>query len=456
MLKKISNWNEEAARHILSRSMFGYSKSDLKTALSYSLDKFVDEVILADLELPQPPGTWINNTPVYSDFKGNKQKMLETVYWWYGLMFSQKINLREKMVLFLHNHFVSEYSVIKIPQFMYMQNNLFRKYSFGNFRNLTKKVTIDPAMLRYLDGNKNTKNKPNENYGRELLELFTLGIGNYTEKDIVEAARALTGWKINGLVSVFYPNLFDSGEKEIFEKKGNYNYEQLIDLIFQKDECAEFICKKLYAEFIHYEPNNVYVKQLAKVFRNNNYELKPVLSAMLKSEYFHSEQIRGAKIKSPSEFVVSSMKQLGIKNPDYSYIYSITSGLQQILFNPPDVRGWKGQRNWISTNTFPLRNTFTDSLITGKKYPRGKMSEKVDVLSYVRSFSTSEQADKLVEDISKDLLRYKIIESQKKMLLDILLDGAEIYDWSTYIPEAESRIKAFLIALMRLSEFQLS
>ncbi|MFA8342138.1 MAG: DUF1800 family protein [Rhodothermaceae bacterium] len=456
MLKKISNWDEEAARHILSRSMFGYRKADLENALSYSLDHFVDEVILTDFPLPQPPGDWVTVMPDPRDFQANQEKMQETVYWWYDLMFNQETNLREKMVLFLHNHFVSEYAVVEIPHYMYIQNSLFREYSFGNFRELTKKITIDPAMLRYLDGSKNIKSSPNENYGRELLELFTLGIGNYTEKDIVEAARALTGWKIDGLGSLFYPNLFDDGEKEIFGKKGNYNYEELIDLIFEKEECAEFICAKLYAEFVHYEANTEYVKQLAEVFRENNYELKPVLSAMLKSEYFHSEEIRGAKIKSPIEYLISTVKQLGISNIDHKYLFYIAKDLQQILFNPPDVRGWEGQRNWISTNTFPLRNNFADSVITGKKYPQGMLDEKVDSLTYARSFNTSEQADEFVEDVTNELLQYEILESQKNMLLEILLDGAEIYDWSTYDPDAESRIRAFLIALMRLPEFQLS
>jgi len=238
-LTKINNWDEAAARHILS----------------ISLDQFVDEQLLKDLEIPEPPGDWVNEIPNSADGQLNRDRFNEMSDWWLSLMTNQGYTIREKMVLFLHNHFVSEYEVVKIPQYMYIQNKLFREYSLGNFIDLTKNVTIDPAMLRYLNGVENTKNKPNENYARELLELFTIGIGNYTEDDIKEGARALTGWRLNGLEAVFVSNLFDGGIKNFLGEQGNFNHENIIDIIFSKDATSKFLCGKLYAEFVHYETN---------------------------------------------------------------------------------------------------------------------------------------------------------------------------------------------------------
>ena len=198
-LSKISEWNKESAIHLLSRTLFGFSKEDIDFARSYSIEDYVDNHLLRELEEPQSPGFWVDDNSSYN----NSVRSRELIYWWFNLMLNESHSVRERMVLFWHNHFVSELSTVKLPQRMYHQNRLFRKYAFGNFRELTKKVTTDPAMLIYLDNTKNRKEDPNENYARELLELFTLGIGNYTEEDIVEAARALTGWQVEGLESFF-------------------------------------------------------------------------------------------------------------------------------------------------------------------------------------------------------------------------------------------------------------
>jgi len=376
-------------------------------------------------------------------------------------MLNQGYSLREKMVLFYHNHFVSEYSTVQIPQLMYFQNKLFRQYAFGNFIDLTKMVTIDPAMLVYLNGNVSTGNSPNENYARELQELFTLGIGNYTEDDIKNMALALTGWQVSAstLSSIFNPSRWSSKTKTIYGKSGNFTYDQAVDLIFTEKAVAasEFLCRKLFKEFAYYEPNDDYVKQLAVLMRNSNFNMRPVLSTLLKSEYFHSSDIRGARIKPPIEFLIASLKQLGITNTTdalWGYLRTTSDSLQQTLFNPPDVRGWEGQRKWISTITYPTRNKYTDSIVNGQRI--NNVTYKMDVLTYARSFPSSEQADQFVNDVTKQLIQFPLSQARIDSLLSTMLDGSTIYDWSTYSVGAATRLEKFFKALMRLPEFQLS
>lgn len=456
LLDKIKNWDDEAVKHVLSRTLYGFTNEEIDFASSLSMDEFIDNYLLSEPSSPNPPGDWVSENPRFGDPIQNNSWLQELIDWWVDIMLGQGYSFREKMVLFWHNHFVSEYLTVKIPQFMYIQNALFREHAFGNIIDLTKKVTVDPAMLIYLNGRENTKTKPNENYARELMELFTIGIGNYTENDIKEAARALTGWKINGLNSVFTPFLFDDGEKTFLGETGNFNHEDIIDIIFSREETSKFISQKLYKEFIHYEPNEEFVDQLSYVMRENNYEIKSVLSTLLKSTFFHNEEIRGAKIKSPVEFTLGSLKQFLITSFDHRYIQQALYALQQVLFNPPDVRGWEGQRKWISTNTYPLRNQFTDSIITGKRYPRGNLNFKVDTLTFARSFPSSEDAVQFIEDTVSYFIGFPLSNQKKEWLLEVLLDGAEIYDWSTYSVYAEQRLENYFITLARLPEFQLS
>lgn len=470
-LKKITSWDDADAIHILSRTQFGFTRDDVAFALSKtSVDDFVDNFLLADKSLPAPPQYNSTDWTTMPDNQTNQMSYTNwaysLLYWWYNLMLGQNYSLREKMVLFFHNHFTTQYSTVRYPQLIYKQNQLFRQNAFGNLIDLTKQVTIDPAMLLYLNGAQSSKSAPNENYGRELMELFTLGIGNYTEDDIKQAARALTGWRVDltKLSSSLNNNLFDNTSKTFLTKTGNWGYSDIVDIIFSHTDssnnpvAAQFFCRKLYKEFAYYLPNEDYVKQLADVMVANNYNLKPVLSAMLKSQYFHSADIRGARIKPPVEYLLSALKQYAIpidaNNDILGYVRSTASSLQQTLFDPPDVRGWQGQRKWISTITYPTRNSFSDAIING--YKIGQTTLKVDVIKYVRSFPSSESAVDFINDVTKQLLQFPASDQRKQELLSIMLDGAAVYDWSTYDTAAAARLQKFFKALMRLPEFQLS
>lgn len=455
-------WDLSNAKHLLSRCLFGYSRKDLDKALSYStVAEFVDKELLADRPLPAPPGTWITETPTNNSLEGDRYRTM--TYWWYDLMLGEGTNMREKMTLFWHNHFVSERDKVNYPQHMYIQNNLFRRSAWGNFRQLTKDVTIDPAMLIYLDGRLSSGNTPNENYAREVMELFTLGIGNYTETDIKQAALAFTGWQVTGLNSVFNQNRFANSNKTIFGKTGNYKYGDVIDIIFEKPEAAEFVCRKLFKEFVFYKPNETFVKQMADVFRKNNYEIKPVLKFLLTSDEFFGAQYRGAKIKNPMETTIGILKAFDLTpaqitpTADWAYIYTQTQALQQQLFYPPDVQGWVGQRDWISSTTFVLRGSTSDYIVNTMGNARATQFKLINnPVNYARTYKTSEDAAKFVDDIITVFLQFPISAAKRQTLINTLLGSTIIANWSTSTPGAENQIKALLKAIMRLPEFQLT
>ncbi|MCP5061730.1 MAG: DUF1800 domain-containing protein [Ignavibacteriae bacterium] len=462
MLKKVNEWNESNVKHLLSRTMYGFKREDIERALTFTLDDFVDTVLLMTTSTPAAPGSWVNLPPDWDDASNNILMYGHLGIWQYELMRKQTTSFREKMVNFLSNHFVSEADKVFIPQFQYFQNFLFREYAFGNFKELTKKICIDPAMLIYLDGEVNTKDIPNENFARELLELFTIGIGNYTEEDIRNGARAFTGWYIDGVSTSLDADLHDSGIKEFLNESGNFDYSDIVDIIFSKEETAKFICRKIYKEFVYYIPDESVVTELANIFRDNNYELKPVFSAMFKSDHFYNSSIKGAKIKSPYDLIVGTFRQFNITSVNYRYIANISEKLQQFIFNAPDVRGWEGQRKWISTSIIPLRNSYTDSIMTGKNVieksennPDGNIGFMTNIIEFARSFESSENADQFISDIIDYLFLIPINQNTKDRMLQTLLDGSVKEDWSTYSDGAEARLINFFKVLTRLPEFQL-
>ncbi len=448
-------WNVDNARHLLTRCLFGYTRADLTRALSFpSVDAFVNNALLADLPQPAPPNVWVSELPVSTDTMQGI-RYAELTNWWLNRMLTEETSMREKMVLFWHNHFVSDRAKVSYPQHMYQQNALFRQYAFGDFRQFAKEVTIDPAMLIYLDGRQNNKNAPNENYGRELMELFTLGIGHYTETDVKQAALALTGWRVDGLKATFIKTSFADVNKTFLGKTGNFTYTDIVDIILSQNAAAEFVCRKLYKEFVYYKPNESFVNQMADVLRKANYDIRTVLQFMLTSDEFFKADYRATKIRNPAELVVGSLKLLGISKPDFGYLADTSRTLQQYIFYPPDVAGWPGQRDWISSNTYPARGGYTDSLLNGRRANGQRLLFSVDPLSYARSFTSAEDAPRFVKEVTALLLTGAPTAAQEKLLLDTLLDGTIAANWSTNTPNADVRISKFLKALMRLPEYQL-
>jgi uncharacterized protein (DUF1800 family) len=452
--------NAITVKHLLARTLFGFSRTDFEKAMGYgSLQMLVDNAILAPLSLPAAPNSWTSLVPAQAQQNsGDANRWYnELTQWWNKRMFTQGLNMQEKMVLFLHNHFSCERDKVNYPQYMYQQNQLFRKYAFGNFKQLVKDISVDPTMLIYLDGNNSRGTAPNENYGRELLELFTLGIGNYSENDVKQAAKVLSGYQVKGLdVAYDATRSYKETSVTILGKTAKFNVNSLVDLIFEQKACAEFICRKIYQQFVYYKADEVFVKKMADVFRTNNFELKPLLRFLLLSDEFYKPSILASRIKDPQELMIGSLKALQVPAPDWANVFELAKTLQMQLFQPPDVAGWPGQRDWISSNTYPYRGGYTDSLLSGKRYNGANVTGKVDTLVYARSFSTSENAAAFVNQLIDLFILFPISDTKRTFLLETMLDGTIAANWSTSTLQANVRVARVLKAIMRMPEFQLN
>ncbi len=456
-------WDLAKIRHLYRRAAFAPKVSEAQAALSLTLESCVEN-LLAPQPLPVPP-SWAYDLPFPTPLTNEQQQIYnqrkrEIREWWARLMITQPLSTTEKMTLFWHGHFATQVSDVKVPQLMFRQNALFRQYAVGNFKELVKAVAIDPAMLIYLDGNKNRVGNPNENFGRELLELFTMGVDNYTQFDIQEAARAFTGWQINGLDPIFTSSRHDYGMKTFMGYTGNFDGNDIIDIIFEQPVTARFICRKLYKFFVYETPNETVVNQLATILRNNNYKISAVLETLFKSSHFFDPLYMGADISGPVERSVGAIRQLDIALPPESnvvpkFIRTETPDMGQDLFEPPNVAGWPGYRYWISTTTLLLRNAFTDAIVNGRNINNNSIGFKVDPILFAQQFSNPNDASILVADVCDHLLALPISVDRRNVLVGTLLQGIDPEDWSLAYPEAGARIESMLKVLFRMAEYQL-
>lgn len=516
-------WEYEQAAHLLKRTTFGPTYAQMKAAADSSMEEMVN-TLLSDLPLPEPPlnyftdedpnvpvgETWIN-APYVGDLNLQGPRRRSLAAWTMGLMQETGTNIREKMVLFWHNHYVT--ALTPDPKFVYVYSNTLRENALGNFRELTKKITIDPAMLIYLNGRQNTRVAPNENYARELLELFTIGKGDlagpgdyttFTEDDVVEIARVLTGWRDRGLLtqnpdlevgSFFRPNAHDLGTKQlshrfdnaIIENNGEQEYADLIDIIFQQDEVARFISRKLYRWFVYYTIDEQIeadvIEPMAQILIENDYEIKPVLEALFKSAHFYDILNRGPMIKNPLDFVMSVVNQFELiqtNNPNLKYriwgrLFNLTEPLQMVYYNPPDVAGWKAYyqepgyyRIWINSATLPVRMEFTNILSTVGA-TLGDLRIIIDVLSFTASLDDPYDPNHLIEEFVQILFPQPITDGQKTALKEILIPGLPDYEWSIeygdYVLDpdnmdlatsVENKLRSLVRAMLTMPEFYLS
>jgi len=426
--------------HLLRRTLFGFSKPDLEYFKGQSLSQVVDQLIpKTPTLLPNPPvrayynnidpaldnieknkdtgettvkwgETWVN-TPVQSYYVANPsgQRGNSLKQWWTGLQVHQERSIYEKMVLFFQNLLVTEYSVVENPHSMYNTQSLYRKHAMGNYKKLIKDITFDPGMLRYLNGYLNTKKAPDENYGRELQELFCIGKGpgsGYTEDDVKAAARVMTGWtyitreKINGVdvnliprtafnkgnhdenpkqFSAFYGNTLITSELPTDEIKAAKEVDQMIEMIFATEELSKYICRRLWNYFVYYEITpeieSDVIEPLAELFRqkiDDPNQMQFVLKALFGCELFFKQEHRGCMIKSPTDFHVGMVRQFEFPMPDpakleaqyfmWNYIRSYNLNAGQDINDPPNVAGWPAYYQtpsyheiWVDTSTYPYR-----------------------------------------------------------------------------------------------------
>ncbi len=389
-------WNRKLAAHLLRRAGFGGSPADIDRLAAQPVGAAVDSLIrfpdtgrLAggpDLVPPPPPGQLRrmramlggDATPEQikqlqmAQGKVRRQNLIALQTWWLERMIATPAPLQEKMALFWHGHFTSAVNQKGISgQEMLMQNQLFREYALGNVRDLTLHVSQDPAMLRYLDNNVNVKAHPNENYARELMELFTLGIGNYTEQDIRESARAFTGWTFRRNpdgTGEFFDNArqHDDGAKTFLGRTGNFNGADVVRIIFEQPAAPRWFATKLLSFFVYMDPEPALVDQVANLLVRSNYELRPVMATLLRSNVFFSDRAYRALVKSPVEFVVGTHQLFGVPQVTPPELATLRA-MGQVLFYPPNVKGWDGGAAWVNSATILTRENFANALVRNPK-----------------------------------------------------------------------------------------
>ena len=312
---------------------------------------------------------------LYYKYLSSNREWQRVAQWWAERMLTSPRPLEEKMTLFWHGHFATEELKNDDYRLMLQQNMTLRQLATSDMNSLLIAMSKDPAMLLYLDNRLNVKGHANENYAREILELFSLGIGNYTENDIKEAARAFTGWRNQGLTFIDDRAQHDEGMKTVFGQTGNWDGEDVVDLILQQEAAGEFIAGKIYRFFVREEISEQMLDELAARLRDDNYALKPFLRALFLSQDFYSEPSLGTQIKSPVQFLVSTYRKLGLERiPGTPYFPAATNLLGQALGNPPNVKGWDGGRAWLNPSTILLRNNLIGHLLfpetAAGAYPR--------------------------------------------------------------------------------------
>jgi len=388
-----SRWDFAAAAHLLNRAGFGGSPAEIEKLTALGHDNAV--AFLLDYEkIPDatPNPAWAKPDPErmrqirevnqhgtpeekkklqQAEQQLQRQHIMELRGWWLNRMARGPRPLQEKMVLFWHGHFATSVEKVRSAYYMWRQNELFRRLATGNWQQLLLDAGKDPAMLVWLDQAQSNKQHPNENFAREVMELFALGEGHYTEKDIAEGARALTGWSLERSDEkfVYRPFIHDNGEKTFLGRTGNLDGDDVTAQIVAQPQAARFITAKLWNYFAGQYPNDELNTALAAVFRANGNNFRPFLRVMFRSEEFYSASVVRNQVKSPVQWLVGSVRVLECELPPTLISWGMTRQLGQDLFAPPNVKGWDGGVTWITTNTLLTRYNDAESLVQGTLPP---------------------------------------------------------------------------------------
>jgi uncharacterized protein (DUF1800 family) len=509
--------------HLLRRTMVGASRVDINTLAGQGMVQVVNQLLTvpppetsvplvyatATSETVPVGSTWIND--VANNNTGGRFASLKA--WWLSLMLNQSISIREKMVLFWHNHFVTATGTVGDPRYMYRYLSLLRSNALGNFQDLARQISIDGAMLIYLNGYRNSASAPDENYARELQELFTIGKGpqvgpgdytNYTEDDVKAAARVLTGWRLNKntdgsigpVTSLFNVNVHDVTNKTFSYRYGNHvvigssdgmlELNDMLAMIFSQQETARFICRKLYRWFVYYiidswVETNI-IGPLATTLFANNYNILPVLQQLLQSAHFFDPANMGCVIKSPIDHVVGLCRQYGLAFPtDVPTQYALWNQLinqaaliQQSIGDPPDVSGWHAYYQepqyyelWINSDTLPKRSAWSTRMINNGISSSGT-KVIIDAIGYVNTLSDPSDPNVIVNETAQFLFGVALTDSQKTFLKGVLIPGLPDYEWTsewyTYVADptnttklnaVKSKLQTLLSFMMSMPEYQL-
>ncbi len=460
--------SDKQIQHLYWRAGFGISSGELKTIRHLNKKQIVDNLFLASEQ----------STPLSMDFgtlqKKQKdvsreerkqlrqlrnQKMSELNALWFRQLIETNQILREKITLFFHDHFSVR---LRTPRACLHLNNIIRKYALGNFGDMLMEVSKSPAMLLFLNNRQNRKDHPNENFAREVMELFTLGRDNgYTETDIKEAARAFTGWNFNYKGAfIFRQQHHDSGAKTILSKTGNFTGDDVINILLKEKQTARYIVQKLYTYFVNDTLNQNHIEYLTQVFYNANYNLETLFRVIFASDWFYDNENIGVKIKSPIELLVGLSKPFKVQYQNTKVLIHLQKKLNQMLFFPPNVAGWPGGKSWIDNSTLMLRlklaslilnngviewhdkENIPESIMTMReeayKKIKSRLQKKIKAKPQWNSFLSNFEP-KTKNEIISFILQPEISEAAKHIISSL----------------DENDTNSFIIELMSLPEYQL-
>ena len=429
-----SPWNIRSAAHLYRRAGFGATHQELEIATGKDPVAVVDEIFAA-----KEPSSFLSEMKSLADGAIASGNVRQLSAWWSYRMLHTPAQLLEKITLFWHGHFATSAEKVTQAKLMLTQNELLRSFAIGDFSELVMKVSHDPAMLIYLDSATNRKAHPNENFAREIMELFCLGEGNYTENDIRELARCFTGWEIRRDEFRFNPYQHDAGNKIIFGQTGEFSGEDGVKLVLDQKATPEFVVSKLIRFFVMDEPvaDEALVAPLAKQFRSDGMSIEPVLKRILKSNLFFSSYATGRKVRSPVELAIGLLRCLEGSTNTFALGEAMQT-LGQGLMYPPSVKGWDGGRTWINSSTLLGRSNLIRSLITGENTRFGKQSLQ-DYFVSKKLYSSRSIIDYM------EAVAFAVpISNQAKDRIELLMK-----------PDSQSSLAEGFHALCTLPEFQL-
>lgn len=461
-----SAWDYNKARHLLWRAGFGGPPEEvaklhamgLHGAVRYLVDfqslpepdcsvdiRLPEKAMVFENRLTEPERTKLGNERTSRRFQ--QQAALRS--WWLHRMVETQRPLEEKLALFWHGHFAVNFTKNENPQIMHRQNKLFREFAAGNFGALLRGIAQDPAMIAYLDNQVNFKDAGNENLGREILELFSMGEGQgYSEQDLREASRALTGYSYDYSTGQFkfIATRHDETPKTIFGRAGNWGGDDLVDMILQQPSTARFIATKLFRFLVHDAPSAETIDRLANVLRVCGYDLAPMLENLFLSEEFYSAPAMAAHIKSPAELMVGTVRALGLKEVNYGAVDGALQTMGQTLFEPPNVKGWDGGRDWINASRLLVRYNSVVNLVD---------QGAVDLVGSLERGGLH-KADAVVDHLAKAFLVLPLGDARRAELIRFLGELPPPADWPKQRDALNAKLRALLATMLSTPEYQLA
>lgn len=435
---------ERGAAHLLRRAGFGGTPDEVRRFAAMR----ASEAVAALLVVPAAPSV---AAPPQGELDGplDRRDAREALgalqLWWLNRMLATPSPLQEKMTLYFHGHFTSR-ATPRFPRITYNQNALFRAHATGNLRDLTKAVSKDAAMLIYLNGANNVAEHPNENYARELMELFTLGVDHYTEADVRESARAWTGWRVARKTDAvdFDASRHDGGRKTFLGRSGNFNGDDIVDTIFGQGQCARFFATSLLNWFVYNDPEPDLVDRVGAMLHLHDYEIRPVLEILLTSNVFFSPRAYRALVKSPVEFVVGTYRTLGLPAIDETALAALQQ-MGQRLFFPPSVAGWPGGSNWLTSGTMIARQNFLTRLLG---------SQTLDASSWLRGLPVAPKS--VAESLAGSILQDDVTPATLAELDGYLRGSGSAALASLSVENYDQRIRGAAYLAMATPAYQLN